>query len=53
MRKSFQLCAMLLAQVLLLSTVFAQTRDISVHGDLLDRIAAIVNDGNRESGSYR
>ena len=25
--------------------VFAQTRDISVHGELLDRIAAIVNDG--------
>ena len=24
---------------------FAQTRDIGVHGELLDRIAAIVNDG--------
>lgn len=24
---------------------FAQTRDIGVHGDLLDRVAAIVNDG--------
>src|SRR3984885_7408552 len=45
MRKVFQICAILAAQVLLLSPVFAQTRDISVHGELLDRIAAIVNDG--------
>jgi peptidyl-prolyl cis-trans isomerase SurA len=45
MRKVFQLCAILIAQVLLLSASHAQTRDISVHGELLDRIAAIVNDG--------
>ena len=45
MRKVFQICAVFAAQMLLLSPVFAQTRDISVHGELLDRIAAIVNDG--------
>jgi peptidyl-prolyl cis-trans isomerase SurA len=45
MRKVFQLCAILIAQILLLSASHAQTRDISVHGELLDRIAAIVNDG--------
>src|ERR1700683_2029010 len=45
MRKVFHSCAILVAQMLLLSPAFAQTRDISVHGELLDRIAAIVNDG--------
>jgi peptidyl-prolyl cis-trans isomerase SurA len=45
MRKVFQCCAIVLAQMLLLSPSYAQTRDISVHGELLDRIAAIVNDG--------
>jgi peptidyl-prolyl cis-trans isomerase SurA len=45
MRKVFQVCALVIAQMLLLSPAFAQTRDISVHGELLDRIAAIVNDG--------
>src|SRR6202042_492233 len=45
MRKVFQVCALVVAQMLLLSPAFAQTRDISVHGDLLDRIAAVVNDG--------
>jgi peptidyl-prolyl cis-trans isomerase SurA len=45
MRKVFQVCALVVAQMLLLSPSYAQTRDISVHGDLLDRIAAIVNDG--------
>jgi peptidyl-prolyl cis-trans isomerase SurA len=45
MRKVFQICALFVAQMLLLSPVLAQTRDISVHGELLDRIAAIVNDG--------
>src|ERR1700691_643342 len=45
MRKVFQVCAFVAAQMLLLSPSHAQTRDISVHGDLLDRIAAIVNDG--------
>jgi peptidyl-prolyl cis-trans isomerase SurA len=45
MRKVFQVCALVVAQTLLLSPSHAQTRDISVHGELLDRIAAIVNDG--------
>src|ERR1700724_2589809 len=45
MRKVAQLCAILIAQMLLLSPSQAQTRDIGVHGELLDRIAAIVNDG--------
>src|ERR1700735_2611834 len=45
MRKVFQVCALVVAQMLLLSPSYAQTRDISVHGELLDRIAAIVNDG--------
>ena len=45
MRKVLQCCAILIAQILLLSTSHAQTRDIGVHGELLDRIAAIVNDG--------
>jgi len=45
MRKVAQLCAILIAQMLLLSTSHAQTRDIGVHGEMLDRIAAIVNDG--------
>ena len=45
MRKVAQLCALLIAQISLLSPSYAQTRDIGVHGELLDRIAAIVNDG--------
>jgi len=45
MRKVAQLCAILIAQTLLLSPSHAQTRDIGVHGEMLDRIAAIVNDG--------
>jgi peptidyl-prolyl cis-trans isomerase SurA len=45
MRKVFQFCALVVAQMLLLSPAHAQTRDISVHGELLDRIAAVVNDG--------
>lgn len=45
MRKVAQLCALLIAQIPLLSPSYAQTRDIGVHGELLDRIAAIVNDG--------
>jgi peptidyl-prolyl cis-trans isomerase SurA len=44
MRKVVQCCA-IVAQILLLSPVYSQTREISVHGELLDRIAAIVNDG--------
>ena len=31
--------------ILVAPAAFAQTRDIGVHGELLDRIAAIVNDG--------
>jgi peptidyl-prolyl cis-trans isomerase SurA len=45
MRKVARLCAILIAQQLLLSPSYAQTRDIGVHGEMLDRIAAIVNDG--------
>jgi peptidyl-prolyl cis-trans isomerase SurA len=45
MRKVFQVCALVIVQLLLLSPSHAQTRDISVHGELLDRIAAVVNDG--------
>jgi peptidyl-prolyl cis-trans isomerase SurA len=45
MRKVAHLCAILVAQTLLMSLSQAQTRDIGVHGELLDRIAAIVNDG--------
>jgi len=45
MRKVAQLCAVVCAQMLLLSLSHAQTRDISAHGEMLDRIAAIVNDG--------
>jgi peptidyl-prolyl cis-trans isomerase SurA len=45
MRKFAQLCAVLIAQLLLMSPSLPQTRDIGVHGEMLDRIAAIVNDG--------
>src|SRR6202521_2414838 len=45
MRKVAQLCAIVCAQMLLPSLSHAQTRDISAHGEMLDRIAAIVNDG--------
>jgi peptidyl-prolyl cis-trans isomerase SurA len=45
MRKLAPLCAILIAQLPLLSPSHAQTRDIGVHGEMLDRIAAIVNDG--------
>src|SRR5271168_1179789 len=45
MRKFGQFCALAAAQLLLLPATFAQTRDIGVHGEMLDRIAAIVNDG--------
>jgi len=45
MRKVAQLCAIVFAQLLLLSLSQAQTRDIGAHGEMLDRIAAIVNDG--------
>jgi peptidyl-prolyl cis-trans isomerase SurA len=45
MHKVAQLCAVTIAQLLFLSASHAQTRDIGVHGEMLDRIAAIVNDG--------
>jgi peptidyl-prolyl cis-trans isomerase SurA len=44
MRKFGLACLMAAAQLLWLPA-HAQTRDIGVHGELLDRIAAIVNDG--------
>ena len=44
MRKFGLACLMAVAQLLWLPA-HAQTRDIGVHGELLDRIAAIVNDG--------
>ncbi len=45
MRKYGFFCLNLLAATLLSTAIHAQTRDIGVHGELLDRIAAIVNDG--------
>src|SRR5271168_3019040 len=45
MRKFGQFCALAAAQLLLLPAAFAQTREIGAHGEMLDRIAAIVNDG--------
>ena len=44
MRK-FRLGVLLAVAQLLWAPAHAQTRDIGVHGELLDRIAAIVNDG--------
>jgi peptidyl-prolyl cis-trans isomerase SurA len=45
MRKIATLSCLLLAAALFSTASLAQTRDIGVHGELLDRIAAIVNDG--------
>jgi peptidyl-prolyl cis-trans isomerase SurA len=45
MRKTSALCLISIASVLGATASFAQTRDIGVHGEMLDRIAAIVNDG--------
>jgi peptidyl-prolyl cis-trans isomerase SurA len=45
MRKIATLSCLLLAAALFSAASLAQTRDIGVHGELLDRIAAIVNDG--------
>ena len=45
MRKVSILCLVLAAGPAAVGAAHAQTRDISVHGELLDRIAAIVNDG--------
>jgi peptidyl-prolyl cis-trans isomerase SurA len=45
MHKIALVCFILAAQLLWAPRTLAQTRDISVHGELLDRIAAVVNDG--------
>jgi peptidyl-prolyl cis-trans isomerase SurA len=45
MRKIAFFCFNAAAAALLSTAALAQTRDIGVHGELLDRIAAIVNDG--------
>src|ERR1700728_2074831 len=45
MRKYGLICLELVAATLFSTVTHAQTRDIGVHGEMLDRIAAIVNDG--------
>lgn len=45
MRQLTAFCGLVLAAFLAASSAHAQTQDIGVHGELLDRIAAIVNDG--------
>ena len=45
MRKFGAFCLILVAHSLLPMAARAQTRDIGVHGEMLDRIAAVVNDG--------
>jgi peptidyl-prolyl cis-trans isomerase SurA len=45
MRKFGIFCLVSLAASLAAGPAFTQTRDIGVHGQMLDRIAAIVNDG--------
>src|SRR6202142_2357127 len=45
MRKLAALCGLVYASLLIAPAAFAQTRDIGAHGELLDRIAAVVNDG--------
>ncbi len=45
MRKIALYCSSVTAAILLSSVSHAQTRDIGVHGEMLDRIAAIVNEG--------
>ena len=45
MRNIKALCLSLLSSVLLAGLAQSQTRDIGAHGELLDRIAAVVNDG--------
>jgi len=45
MRKISVILTLLAALVLAGPGVHAQTRDIGVHGAMLDRIAAVVNDG--------
>ena len=43
--KLLRLCALSLALLLGAQSAFAQTRELSSEGALLDRIAAIVNEG--------
>src|SRR3981081_2703517 len=45
MRKYAFICLSVAAAILGSTMSHAQTRDIGVHGEMLDRIAAIVNDG--------
>ena len=45
MRRIALFCFSAVAAALLSTVSFGQTRDIGVHGEMLDRIAAIVNDG--------
>ncbi len=45
MRKFAVFCLLAMLPPLLPMAAHAQTRDIGVHGEMLDRIAAIVNDG--------
>ncbi|MGC1388566.1 MAG: peptidylprolyl isomerase [Steroidobacteraceae bacterium] len=45
MRNLAVLCGILSASILIAPPAGAQTRDIGAHGELLDRIAAIVNEG--------
>ena len=45
MRKIATFCLSSVFAVLLSAALHAQTRDIGVHGEMLDRIAAVVNDG--------
>ncbi len=45
MRNLAVICGILSASILIAPLAGAQTRDIGAHGELLDRIAAIVNDG--------
>jgi peptidyl-prolyl cis-trans isomerase SurA len=45
MRRSVFFCNVFFAALSLSTLAHAQTRDIGVHGEMLDRIAAIVNDG--------
>ena len=45
MRKFATFCLSSVFALLLSAALHAQTRDIGVHGEMLDRIAAVVNDG--------
>jgi peptidyl-prolyl cis-trans isomerase SurA len=45
MHKALIFISMLILEAGFLGPVLAQTRDLGVHGEMLDRIAAVVNDG--------